>query len=138
MQLLLGEMNLPSDTDAVLAEIQTARRRGGLSAIDAEALAGLGVDLDVVVNRVEGELGQGVLDNGRHSPRRGWTGPPTSTQAKLILRAAQRQAIARGDRGLTAVHLLLGLLAHPGLVADTLGRHGITVATVLAILEIRS
>ena len=50
---LLGELNLLGQADAIMAEIRRARRRGGLSAIDAGALTDLGIDLDQVVDRVE-------------------------------------------------------------------------------------
>ncbi|MGH8932367.1 MAG: Clp protease N-terminal domain-containing protein [Egibacteraceae bacterium] len=89
------------------------------------------------MGRIEAELGEGALDDSRRSTRRGWAGPAASRQVKLVLRAAQRQAIARGDRDLTAEHLLLGIMAQPGLVADALGSRGITVGTALAALDER-
>jgi len=58
-----------------------------------------------------------------------------STESKLVLQAGQHQVIARGDRDLREEHLLLGLLAHRGLVADALGARGVTTATALAALN---
>ena len=118
---------------AVLEEIRDARRRGGLSAVDADALAGLGIDLDAVVGRIESELGSGAVDSTRHQgPRRSRL--PLSAGSKRTLEAALRQAVARDDRELREEHLLLGLLARRSLVADALGGRGVTTATVLAAL----
>lgn len=138
MQPLLREMHQLPDAAVLLAEVRRARRRGGLSAVEADALAGeLGIDLDAVVDRVEGALGEGALDATRGPARRGRIGPSVSAEVDAVLRAAARQASARGDGDLRTEHVLLGLLAQPGLVADTLGRRGATVATVLAVLDAR-
>jgi ATP-dependent Clp protease ATP-binding subunit ClpA len=119
----------------VLAEIRDARRRGGLSAVDAEALSGLGIDLDAVVSRLETQLGNRVLDDSRRRQRRRRSRLVFSTGSKLTLQAGLHQAVARGDRELREEHLLLGLLARRGLVADALGVRGVTTATVLAALD---
>ena len=132
---LLERLGVTAGTDApVLEAIREARRRGGLSDLDAEALAGLGIDLGTVVSRVEAELGAGALvdvcvRDGR--PLRLLLSPGS----KLVLREALRQAVARGDRELREEHLLLGQLARPGLIRDALGSRGVTTATVLALLD---
>src|ERR1035441_3781580 len=60
---LLAQLGMSGDpTVSVLAEVRGARRRGGLSGVDAHALAGLGIDLDAVVSRVEAVLGTGAFD----------------------------------------------------------------------------
>lgn len=90
----------------------------------------------MLVARAEAELGEGALDDtGR--VRRGWGAPVVSVAVRRALQAAQRQASARGDRDLSPEHLLLGLLAAPGVVADVLGRRGVTVPTVLTALDAR-
>ena len=122
----------------MLAEIRRARRRGGLSAIDAGALTDLGIDLDRVVDRAETQLGAGALDENRPAPRRGLRGPAISPSFKGVLQAAQRQATARGERDLTVQHIVLGLLAAPGVVADTLAGRGCTIATALAVIDGRT
>src|ERR1700750_3208854 len=59
---LLPAVQLDSeDARQILAELAAARRRGGLSAADADALAGLGIDLDEVLSAVERQLGAGAL-----------------------------------------------------------------------------
>jgi hypothetical protein len=50
---LLGRPGDPEQAGAVRAEVREARRRGGLVAAEEQALAGLGIDLDEVVARVE-------------------------------------------------------------------------------------
>ena len=58
-----------------------------------------------------------------------------SAKAKDVLNTAERQQVARGDRGLMAQHLLLGLVSTPGPFADALGARGITTATVLQAMD---
>ena len=50
---MLGRLGDPEQAEAVRAEVREARRRGGLVAGEEQALAGLGIDLDEVVARVE-------------------------------------------------------------------------------------
>jgi Clp amino terminal domain, pathogenicity island component len=49
---LLGQLG-PEQAEAMQSEVREARRRGGLTAGEEQALAGLGIDLDEVVARVE-------------------------------------------------------------------------------------
>jgi hypothetical protein len=58
-----------------------------------------------------------------------------SPEAVAVLSAAQRQKTALGDRQTAARHLLLGLLARPGLLADALAARGVTLASVLQAME---
>lgn len=130
---LLGQLG-PEQAEAVRAEVREARRRGGLTAGEEQALAGLGIDLDEVVARAEAQLGAGALDSAQVPPRRSRRVSITS-EAVAVLNAAQRQKAARGDRQTTALHLLLGLLARPGLSADALAARGITLASVLQAMD---
>ena len=132
--LLLGRLGGPDEAEAVRAEIRGARRRGGLTAGEEQALAGLGINLDEVVARVEARLGAGALDSAS-APARRSRRVSISPEGVAILNAAQRQKAARGDRQTTARHLLLGLLAQPGLLADALAARGITLAGVLQALD---
>ncbi|MEV4878753.1 Clp protease N-terminal domain-containing protein [Streptomyces cyaneofuscatus] len=123
----LGLSGRRASLDASFAE---ARRRGGLTKADTEALAGIGIDVDVVVGRVEGAHGEGALAAGRGG-RRWWSGHrPFTPGAKSILEKSLRVALGRGDRFIGEEHLLLALTAAPGTVADVLAEHGATYATV--------
>ncbi|MEW1610837.1 MULTISPECIES: Clp protease N-terminal domain-containing protein [unclassified Streptomyces] len=122
----LGLSGRRASLDASFAE---ARRRGGLTKADTEALAGIGIDVGAIVDRVEGAHGEGALDAGRGS-RRWWSGHrPFTPGAKSILEKSLRVALGRGDRFIGEEHLLLALTATPGTVADVLAEHGATYAT---------
>ena len=132
---LLGRLGGPDEAEAVWAEVREARRRGGLTGSEQEALADLGIDLDEIVARVEAQLGAGALDSTRASARRGRR-VSLSPEAIGVLNAAQRQKAARGDRrGLTAQHLVLGMLAQPGPFADALRTRGVTVASAQGAMD---
>lgn len=124
--LLLSDRRASLDT--AFAE---ARRRGGLTKADTEALAGLGIDVGAIVDRVEGAHGEGALAADRRS-RRWWSSGhrPFTPGAKSILEKSLRVALGRGDRFIGEEHLLLALTATPGTVADVLAEHGATYATV--------
>ncbi|MGW3829790.1 Clp protease N-terminal domain-containing protein [Streptomyces microflavus] len=112
------------------ASFAEARRRGGLTKADTDALAGIGIDVGAIVDRVEGAHGEGALATGR-SGRRWWSGHrPFTPGAKSILEKSLRVALGRGDRFIGEEHLLLALTAAPGVVADVLAEHGATYATV--------
>ncbi|MFJ7625401.1 Clp protease N-terminal domain-containing protein [Streptomyces sp. NPDC097595] len=121
----LGLVDRRESVDAALAE---ARRRGGMSRADADALADIGIDLGAVVSRIEEAHGEGALrvDGGR---RRRAGRPAFSREAKKILEKSLRVALGRGDRFIGGEHLLLALTATPGPVADVLADHGATYAS---------
>jgi hypothetical protein len=58
----LGPTGYRGAAGRALAE---ARRRGGLSRADADALSGLGIDLTEIISRVEEAHGDGALAAGR-------------------------------------------------------------------------
>ena len=124
----------PDAVSEVLADLATARRRAGLSDVDARALAEFGIDVDAVVEAAERDLGPGVLTAG--SSRSGGR-LRLAPAARATLVAALRQARALGDRELRAEHLLLGVLAQrvdrvPG---DVLAARGVSMATVIDALQ---
>ena len=84
----------------VVEEIRDARRRGGLSAVDAEALTGLGIDLDAVVSRMETQLGSGVLDDSQRRERRGGLGGTQDIPADVCAKPASAEINAGAGRGL--------------------------------------
>ncbi|MFG3405848.1 Clp protease N-terminal domain-containing protein [Streptomyces sp. NPDC048142] len=123
----LGLRDRRASLEASFAE---ARRRGGLTKADADALAGIGIDVGAIVSRVETAHGEGALAAGRGS-RRWWSGHRAFTPgAKAVLEKSLRVALERGDRFIGEEHLLLALTAMPGVVADVLAEHGATCATV--------
>jgi ATP-dependent Clp protease ATP-binding subunit ClpA len=75
-------------------------------AIDPEALATLGIDLEEVRRRVEETFGHGALSRGRAacSDR-----IPFSPKAKKTLERALHSARALGDNFIGSEHILLGL-----------------------------
>ena len=113
------------------AELAAARRRAGLSDVDARALAELGIDVEAVVAAAERELGPGALTAGA---RRSGGRLRLAPSARAALVAALQQARALGDRELRAEHLLLGVLAQrvDRVPADVLAARGVTMATVIA------
>ncbi|MGW0547163.1 Clp protease N-terminal domain-containing protein [Streptomyces altiplanensis] len=117
--------------EAVTRALAEARRRGGLSKADQEALAGIGIDVMEIVSKVEETHGEGAMQAGR-GPRRGLlTGRrPFTRQAKGILEKSLRVALGRGDRHIGDEHLLLALTAQPGPVADVLTEYGATYGAV--------
>lgn len=123
----LGLTDRRASLEAALAE---ARRRGGLTRADTEALAGIGIDVSEIVARVEDAHGEGALAGDRRS-RRWWSGHrPFTAGAKSVIEQSLRVALGRGDRFIGEEHLLLALTARPGVVADVLAEHGATYATV--------
>ena len=111
-----------------------ARRRGGLSKADEEALAGLGIDVAEIVSKVEQTHGAGALQAGRKSKRR-WSGHRAfSPSAKDTLVKSLRIAAGRGDRHIGGEHLLLALTARPGVVAEVLAEHGATYEAVERVM----
>ncbi|MGW4255401.1 Clp protease N-terminal domain-containing protein [Streptomyces californicus] len=124
----LGLRDRRASLDAAFTE---ARRRGGLTRADTDALAGLGIDVGAIVSRVEGAHGEGALATGRSGRRWWWSGHrPFTPGAKAVLENALRLALGRGDRFIGGEHLLLALAAKPGVVADVLTEHGATYGAV--------
>ncbi|PRZ43898.1 ClpA/ClpB-like protein [Antricoccus suffuscus] len=138
---LLTSVDLPADLGldkstvaGVLDDIDTSRRRAGLSDIDADALASVGIDLDAVVDQIEANLGAGALgdQSTRRKPKKH---VPFTDGCKATLAGALRQAVMRTDNEIRREHLLLGLMMRRTPVADTLAKHGVTVATVYDALD---
>ncbi|MEU2069735.1 Clp protease N-terminal domain-containing protein [Streptomyces anulatus] len=124
----LGLLDRRASLDTAFAE---ARRRGGLTKADTDALADIGIDIGAIVSRVEGAHGEGALAAGRGGRRWWWSGHrPFTPGAKTVLENSLRVALGRGDRFIGEEHLLLALTAKPGVVADVLAEHGATYATV--------
>ncbi|MFJ7997914.1 Clp protease N-terminal domain-containing protein [Streptomyces sp. NPDC096310] len=111
--------------------LREARRRGGLSKAETQALAGLGIDVDEIVARVEETHGEGALRVAVRPGRTRWPKRrPFAPGAKAALARSLRMAQGRGDRTIGDAHLLLALTARPGVVSEVLADHGATYAAV--------
>ncbi|MEU0806953.1 Clp protease N-terminal domain-containing protein [Streptomyces sp. NPDC005970] len=117
---------------AIERDLAAVRRRGGISAEDAKALAGLGIDVEEVVARVEGVHGAGALAGPAVTPRRRGRPlrRPFTPEAKSVLERSLRMSVGRGDKRIGDEHLLLALTARPGLAAHVLADHGVTYIQV--------
>jgi ATP-dependent Clp protease ATP-binding subunit ClpA len=124
---LLRQAGWQGDVEALRRRFADADRRGGLSSADLEALSAIGVDAEGLLARLADGSG-GVPAGRRPTVKRGHR--PFAPEAKKALENSLRAAIARGDRSIGEEHLLLGLLASPGVVADELAAEGITRETL--------
>ncbi|MFD7560957.1 Clp protease N-terminal domain-containing protein [Streptomyces sp. NPDC059835] len=147
--LALGALDpLGVDRAAVTADLTAARRRGGMSRADEEALADLGIDLTEIVSRVEETHGEGALS--APTPRKRTLGSslrsalgrpepdgrhvPLTQGAKKTLERSLRIALGRKDRHIGTLHLLLALLSRPGTPSEVLTDHGVTYTTAESTL----
>ncbi|MEV3989173.1 Clp protease N-terminal domain-containing protein [Streptomyces sp. NPDC049837] len=119
----LGISSRRASMESALAE---ARRRGGLTRADTDALAGIGIDVTEIVSKIEAAHGTGALAGDRPAKRRRSGHRPFTRPAKDALEKSLRVALGRGDRHIGDEHLLLALAARPGVVADVLAEHGAT------------
>ncbi|MEG3632059.1 Clp protease N-terminal domain-containing protein [Streptomyces poriticola] len=129
--------------ESVRRALEEARRRAGLSRAEADALAGLGIDVSEIVARVEEAHGAGALSGdrragGRKDSRRdkGWWPGRTgfARESKDVLEQALRLAVGRRDRLIGDEHLLLALTVRPGVPAEVLADHGVTHESLTRVL----
>ncbi|MFF8941374.1 Clp protease N-terminal domain-containing protein [Streptomyces sp. NPDC014864] len=125
----------PEGRRAVAREVAEARRRGGLSRADADALSGLGIDLSAVVSRIEETHGEGALAPGsKAGPGRGSGRRPFSRGARELLSQSLRVALGHRDRYIGDEHLLIALTARPGVPSEVLADHGVTYGSLTRVL----
>lgn len=120
---------------AMLADdLRRVRRRAGLSEGDAAALGEFGIDVEEIVERVEGAHGEYALAGEGRTKRRGLFGArehrPFSDAAKQVLERSLREALDLGDRHIGTEHILLALAQRPGPVGDVLAARGADYATI--------
>jgi ATP-dependent Clp protease ATP-binding subunit ClpA len=95
-------------------------------AIDPDALATLGIDLDEVTRRVEETFGRGALENARSGPL-DRTGGPYRCIAPRLKKALELAATEAGDGPVRSEHMLVSLAAVEDCVAARiLDAHGVT------------
>ncbi|MER5431264.1 Clp protease N-terminal domain-containing protein [Streptomyces sp. NPDC002588] len=127
----LAALGLAGRRDSVREALEETRRRAGLSRADADALAGLGIDVSEIVSRVEEVHGAGALSAGKAVT----TGRPAFRRdAKQVLEKSLRMALAHRDRRIGDEHILLALTVLPGPAAEVLADHGVTHASVTRVL----
>lgn len=85
-------------------------------ALDADALAAVGVDLAAVRAQAEVTFGAGALDDAppARRRRRALSHLPFHGHAKAMLEGALREAVNRGDRHIDTGHVLLAVLGLDG------------------------
>ncbi|WP_019075213.1 Clp protease N-terminal domain-containing protein [Streptomyces hokutonensis] len=114
--------------------LRDARRRAGLSQSEADALAGLGIDVSEIVARVEEVHGVGAMSGDRRSGE-WWSGRRTFGRgAKNVLEKSLRIAVAHHDRHIGDEHLLLALTILPGVPGEVLADHGVTHEAATRVL----
>jgi ATP-dependent Clp protease ATP-binding subunit ClpA len=134
----------PARVAEIVADLELSARRGGLGEADAEALRSIGIDLDAIVAGVEATHGEGALapeprphrgpvlrrarrQAAKPRPRRH---PPFSPDAKRVLERSLHEAIGMGDKELTPMHILLGVVTGGDPVGQALAARGVTPALV--------
>lgn len=120
--------------ESVRQSLAESRRRAGLSQAEADALAGLGIDVAEIVARVEEVHGVGAM-SGDRKDKGWWSGHRSfSRGAKDILELALRNAVSRRDRHVGDEHLLLALTVRPGVPGEVLADHGVTHESLIRVL----
>jgi ATP-dependent Clp protease ATP-binding subunit ClpA len=117
------------DRDELASRARADLRAGGL---DADALAGLGIDLDAVRRQADAVFGPGALERAGRK-RSGHI--PFTADAKKALELSLREAIRLKQSNIRSSHLLLGILRAdcPGRVY--LQRNGVDVDDLRAALD---
>ena len=137
----------PDDHAAVLQECRDFRRRGGIGRAEAEALRGLGIEVDEIIDRVEEIWGKDALleavpaePAGRARRKRGAAVAGRSrltwrTEAKRVLETSLRQALDLKSKTIGTEHILLALLIRDGVVREVLTARGITSLHVRSLIQ---
>lgn len=98
------------DTTDVVRRLRRDIRAG--DALDADALAALGIDLDAVRERTDAVFGEGALDRAGAARHRRSPGShiPFTPDAKKSLELALRETLRLKSSTIDGGHLLLGIL----------------------------
>ncbi|MEV5877563.1 Clp protease N-terminal domain-containing protein [Streptomyces sp. NPDC052101] len=131
----LAALGLAERGESVRGALEEARRRAGLTRAEADALAGLGIDVSEIVARVEEVHGVGAMSGDRKDERwRSGRRPAFGRDAKDVLEKSLRVALAHRDRYIGDEHLLLALTVLPGVAAEVLADHGVTYESATWVL----
>jgi ATP-dependent Clp protease ATP-binding subunit ClpA len=133
----------PDQYEAVLQECRDYRRRGGIGRAETEALRGLGIEVDQIIDRVEEIWGEGALlepvpldPSGRRGRRRGIGNHlPWRPESRKVLETSLRQALDLRSKSIGSEHVLLGLLVAPGAAKEVLTARGITSLHVRSLIR---
>ncbi|MFJ4561300.1 Clp protease N-terminal domain-containing protein [Streptomyces massasporeus] len=130
----LVALGLDERRESVREALREARRRAGLTQAETDALAGLGIDVEEIVARVEEAHGVGALAGDRKGKGR-WSGRTSFGRgAREVLERSLRVALAQRDRHIGDEHLLLALTLRPGVPAEVLADHGVTHESLVRVL----
>lgn len=117
------------DRAALASRARADLRSGGL---DADALAGLGIDLDAVRRQADAVFGRGALERAGRSP----SGHiPFTPDAKKSLELALREAVRLKQSSIRGSHLLLGILRADCPARALLERSGVDTPALRDRLE---
>jgi ATP-dependent Clp protease ATP-binding subunit ClpA len=92
-------------------------------AVDKDALADIGIDLEAVRQAAEMSFGPGALDSAVAGHRRSIDGSPFTSRAKKVIALALREAINLKHGSIGTEHLLLAMVREgDGVSAEVLRR----------------
>lgn len=83
----LAALGLAEGRESLRQALAEARRRAGLTRADADALAGLGIDVTEIVSRVEEAHGAGALSGDRREGAAGRAAGPSNRTPRTCWRA---------------------------------------------------
>jgi ATP-dependent Clp protease ATP-binding subunit ClpA len=121
------------DVAALVAQARTKIEAG--DALDADALAAVGIDLDEVTRRTEATFGEGALARAGRVLRGRRKHIPFTPDAKTSLELALREAIRLGSKEINGGHLLLGLTRANSPARSILSDAGADVERVRRLAE---
>ncbi|WP_028044986.1 Clp protease N-terminal domain-containing protein [Cellulomonas sp. URHE0023] len=142
--VLLGAVRSPDSVAArALSQlgVDRARLRSAVRAIpsdglDADALAGVGIDLEAVRAQVDAAFGAGALDDIAAAPRSGGR-KPFDAQAKKLLELSLREALRYKHNRIDTGHLLLAVVrlddAHAAAALHALGLADDDIRTAVVV-----
>ena len=138
---LLAQAGVRADAVRDAVQRYVGQGRQPLTAQDAEALAGIGIDLQQVLAKLEDMLGGPAVApcppprRGLFRRRRASSGGriPFTARAKKVLELSLREALALKSRSIGSEHILLGLLREgEGLAAMVLVQLGVDLKALRA------